>query len=392
MPILKLVIIPTKVLTDGRHKIRISIAHNSKTRYIPTDCIIDNLSQFKDGQVVNKEDCSYLNMKLRNQLNHYQKVIDSIFDVDIYSCSELRTILLQKKDYSNASYMQAANEYIEELSEEKREKSEKLYRLASKSFVKYEGEIMLVAITPKNIRHFEMQLDAKGLSSTTIKIYLTLVKVIINYAKKRKMVTYETDPFEFCRMPAANIRELDLTIDEIKAIRDVELEEYNLKVVRDIFMLSYYLAGINLVDLLAINFKNQTILEYTRKKTKNKKQGERKTSFTIQPEAQEIINKYITKGGKLVFGKYDTFGKCYSVVSRKIAALAEVAGIEKRVVYYSARKSFVQHGFELGISLEILEYCIGQSMKSNRPIFNYFRVMRKHADTAIRKILDDLNK
>lgn len=178
MPILKLVIIPTKVLTDGRHKIRISIAHNSKTRYIPTDCIIDNLSQFKDGQVVNKEDCSYLNMKLRNQLNHYQKVIDSIFDVDIYSCSELRTILLQKKDYSNASYMQAANEYIEELSEEKREKSEKLYRLASKSFVKYEGEIMLVAITPKNIRHFEMQLDAKGLSSTTIKIYLTLAKVM----------------------------------------------------------------------------------------------------------------------------------------------------------------------------------------------------------------------
>lgn len=112
-------------------------------------------------------------------------------------------------------------------------------------------------------------------------------------------------------------------------------------VVRDIFMLTYYLGGINLVDLLSINFKKSNVCKYVRTKTKNKKEGEMKTSFTIQPEAQELINKYISKTGKLVFGKYNTFGKCYSGVSRKIAELAEVAGIEKRVIYYSARKSFV---------------------------------------------------
>ena len=154
-------------------------------------------------------------------------------------------------------------------------------------------------------------------------------------------------------------------------------------------MLSYYLGGINLVDMLEIDFRKDWI-EYYRKKTKNKKHGESKTAFSIQPEARAIIDKYIQKNGRLVFGKYKTFGQCYSVVSRKMEELAKVAGIRKRVVYYSARKSFVQHGFELGISLEILEYCIGQSMKTNRPIFNYFRVMRKHADDAMRKIFDKL--
>ena len=54
--------------------------------------------------------------------------------------------------------------------------------------------------------------------------------------------------------------------------------------------------------------------------------------------------------------------------------------------------SFVQHGFDLGVSLEVLEYCIGQSMKSDRPIFNYLKVMRRHADEAIRKIIDALNE
>ena len=389
MATLKLCIVPAKILISGKHKVRISLAHNSETRYIPTSCIIDNLSQFKEGQIVNRTDAASMNVKLRTLLNHYQNVIDSIYDIDVYSCSELREILVRKKDHSHAKFSNAMNDYLTELSEEKRTKSEKLYRLAGQSFIKSQGDMLLVMITPRNIKHYLMNLEDKGLSPTTVKIYLTLLKVLINYAKKHNMVKYEVDPFEYCRMPQANIRELDLTTDELKAIRDIKPTKYNIGVVRDIFMLSYYLGGINLVDMLEIDFRKDWI-EYYRRKTRNKKLGESKTVFSIQPEARAIINKYIQKNGKLVFGKYRTFGQCYSVVSRKMEELAEIAGIQKRVIFYSARKSFVQHGFELGISLEILEYCIGQSMKTNRPIFNYFRIMRKHADEAMRKIFDSL--
>lgn len=389
MAILKLTIVPAKVLTDGKHKIRVSLAHNSGTRYIPTDCIVDSMSQFRDGQVVNHPEAAAMNVKLRNLLNHYQKVIDSIYDVHAYSCSELRELLIKKKDYTNVKFSDAANEYLSELAEEKRLKSEKLYRLACNSFINSQGDMLLTMITPRSIKQHGASLDEKGLSPTTIKIYLTLLKVILNYAVKRNMVRFEIDPFEFYRMPSANIRELDLTVEELKAIRDLDAPKYNIRVVRDIFMLSYYLGGINLVDMLEIDFRKNWI-EYYRRKTKNKKNGESKTAFSIQPEAREIIDKYIQKNGKLLFGKYETFGKCYSVVSRKMEELAKLAGISKRVVYYSARKSFVQHGFELGISLETLEYCIGQSMKTNRPIFNYLRIMRGHADKAIRTILDNL--
>ncbi len=249
MAILKLSISLDQSLKDGRYKIRISLSHKSSTRYIRTPYIIDSPSQFRNDQIINRPDSAVINSKLRKKICFYQYQLERIPNIDSYTCTELKALLLAQKDYSKIYFQQVANEYIEELSEEKRTKSEKLYRLAANSFIKYVGDIDLLLITPKEIRHFEMQLEEKGLSSTTIKIYLTLVKVIINYAKKRKMVTYETDPFDFCRMPAANIRELDLTIEEIKAIRDVELNHYNLRVVRDIFMLSYYLAGINLVDL-----------------------------------------------------------------------------------------------------------------------------------------------
>lgn len=388
MATLKLVIVPAKRLVNGKHKIRVALSHNSNTRYIPTDVIISD-GEFKDGMVVNRDDASHLNVKLRNILNYYQNIIDETMQLGSYTCSEVIKLLIKEHRYSNAKFSDAMKEYLEELKEEERHKSEKLYRLACESFIRECGDIFLNMITEKDIKTFRRNLEKRHLSPTTVRIYMTLVKVVIHFAEKRKMCKFEDNPFEDITPPSANVRELDLTIREIKAIRDLEAPKYNICVARDIFMLSYYLGGMNLVDMLEVDFRKNYI-EYYRQKTKNKKHGESKTAFSIQPEARDIINKYMKKNGKLVFGKYDTFGKAYSVISRKMDELAELAGIRKRVVFYSARKSFVQHGFDLGIALETLEYCIGQSMKTNRPIFNYVRVMRNHADKAMRQIFDSL--
>ena len=388
MATLKLVIVPAKRLVNGKHKIRVALSHNSNTRYIPTNVIISD-GEFKDGMVVNRDDASHLNVKLRNILNYYQNIIDETMQLGSYTCSEVIKLLLKEHRYSNAKFSDAMSAYLDDLKEEERHKSEKLYRLACESFIRECGDIFLNMITEKDIKTFRRNLEKRHLSPTTVRIYMTLVKVVIHFAEKRKMCKFEDNPFEDITPPSANVRELDLTIREIKAIRDLEAPKYNICVARDIFMLSYYLGGINLVDMLEVDFRKNYI-EYYRQKTKNKKHGESKTAFSIQPEARDIINKYMKKNGKLVFGKYDTFGKAYSVISRKMDELAELAGIRKRVVFYSARKSFVQHGFDLGIALETLEYCIGQSMKTNRPIFNYVRVMRNHADKAMRQIFDSL--
>ena len=68
MATLKLTIFKAKVLKDGRHKIRIAVCHKQETCYIVTRFIIDNLSQFKDGQVVKRADASIINTKLRSMI------------------------------------------------------------------------------------------------------------------------------------------------------------------------------------------------------------------------------------------------------------------------------------------------------------------------------------
>lgn len=186
---------------------------------------------------------------------------------------------------------------------------------------------------------------------------------------------------------------MDISVEELRRIRDYYTVFKGERKARDLFMLSYYLGGINLIDLMAYDFRDKTMLEYIRTKTRNKKKTNRTVSFSIPDEALPIIRQYMNpKTGRLSFGTSGTYDTFKNIVTRDIKRIAKKAGVKDwhRCCYYTARKSFVQHGFDLGISLEVLEYCIGQSMKSDRPIFNYLKIMRKHADEAIRTILDNL--
>ena len=55
MATLTLVIVPAKRLSDGTHKIRIRVAHNSETRFITTDIVVRE-NEFKNGKIVHRPD------------------------------------------------------------------------------------------------------------------------------------------------------------------------------------------------------------------------------------------------------------------------------------------------------------------------------------------------
>ena len=118
MATLKLTIFKAKVLKDGRHKIRVAVCHKHETSYIVTNFIIDNESQFKNGQVVKRPDASMINMKLRNLLNEYQEKLDSIKNQSIYSCQQLKNMLMKSSaGQDNATFQSVCTNYEKELEE-----------------------------------------------------------------------------------------------------------------------------------------------------------------------------------------------------------------------------------------------------------------------------------
>lgn len=394
MTTFSIVIVPTKRLANGKHRIRIAVAHQAQTRYIATPFILDSISQLKKGRVVRHENAAQINLCLQRTINEYILILSSIKHANQLTCTQLIHSIQEEERKKYLTFDVIAKEFLSTLQSESRIKSYKLYKTAISHFnrfLKKEHDIPLEQIRPSHIHQYQNFLEKRELSSTTVRIYLTLIKVILNYAIKMDYIHYKVHPFAACILPSSRIRNLDLTVDELKSLRDVSLKEQNLLIVRDLFMLTYYLGGINLKDLLDHHFEeNNLILSYIRHKTYRTKHGENEIVFSIQPEAQQIISKYRTDKGFLKFGPYESYNKVYSLIYRYLTRIAREAGITSSISYYSARKSFAQHGYNIGIQIETIEYCIGHSMKSNRPIGNYIRVMRSHADIAMRRIFDEL--
>lgn len=394
MTTFSIVIVPTKRLANGKHRIRIAVAHQAQTRYIATPFILDSISQLKKGRVVRHENAAQINLCLQRTINEYILILSSIKHANQLTCTQLIHSIQEEERKKYLTFDVIAKEFLSTLQSESRIKSYKLYKTAISHFnrfLKKEHDIPLEQIRPSHIHQYQNFLEKRDLSSTTVRIYLTLIKVILNYAIKMDYIHYKVHPFAACILPSSRIRNLDLTVDELKSLRDVSLKEQNLLIVRDLFMLTYYLGGINLKDLLDYHFEeNNLILSYIRHKTYRTKHGENEIVFSIQPEAQQIISKYRTDKGFLKFGPYESYNKVYSLIYRYLTRIAREAGITSSISYYSARKSFAQHGYNIGIQIETIEYCIGHSMKSNRPIGNYIRVMRSHADIAMRRIFDEL--
>lgn len=381
MTTFSIVIVPTKRLANGKHRIRIAVAHQAQTRYIATPFILDSISQLKKGRVVRHENAAQINLCLQRTINEYILILSSIKHANQLTCTQLIHSIQEEERKKYLTFDVIAKEFLSTLQSESRIKSYKLYKTAISHFnrfLKKEHDIPLEQIRPSHIHQYQNFLEKRELSSTTVRIYLTLIKVILNYAIKMDYIHYKVHPFAACILPSSRIRNLDLTVDELKSLRDVSLKEQNLLIVRDLFMLTYYLGGINLKDLLDYHFEeNNLILSYIRHKTYRTKHGENEIVFSIQPEAQQIISKYRTDKGFLKFGPYESYNKVYSLIYRYLTRIAREAGITSSISYYSARKSFAQHGYNIGIQIETIEYCIGHSMKSNRPIGNYIRDIQK---------------
>lgn len=398
MATIKLAILKHTQAKDGSYKIRIAIGHKQETHYIITRYKVLTWANFKNGVVCNQPDANYINVKLRNLLNDYDTRLDSIPNLSDLTCGQLRDMLRDMRAVtSSATILGVANEYTTLLRKENRSSYAKIIDTMVRKFLEYtNGDIYLQNISTATIDGYSHYLKAKGFAPAYETMCLVNIRTLVNRAIKLQLVRYDVHPFLYWHATQAEPRELDISVEDMRKFLTFQSKAKGKQRSVDFFLLSYYLGGINLIDLVAYDFRNykqQGILRYIRRKTRIKKRSNQYVEFSIPAEAYPIIDKYMNpKTGHILDVTEKQYRNRLNIIDTNLRNIAADLGITRKVSFYTARKSFVQHGFELGIPLETLEYCIGQSMKANRPIFNYVKIMRQHADLAIRQILEQLHQ
>lgn len=264
-------------------------------------------------------------------------------------------------------------DYLEEYSQRcDTERTKELYHFTALKVEKFDRNATL-SIDAKWLDRFERDM-LKTISINSASIHLRNIRAVFNYCRKYEGL--QNYPFSHFEIKKEETRKRNISIDELKSLRDMELKPHQEKY-RDVFLLMFYLIGINAIDLLTAERKQVVDgrLEYKRAKT------HKLYSVKIEPEANEIIEKY--KGRKLLlsFCENSTYKHFLQRMDRNLREIRE--GLTS---YYS-RHSWATIAYNNGVSYDTVSAALGHSHGSEITSI-YIDTDQRLVDEANRKVLD----
>lgn len=185
-------------------------------------------------------------------------------------------------------------------------------------------------------------------------------------------------PFRKFRIRKDPTRKRSLTVEQLRSLATMELKPWQKRYV-DTFMLMFYMMGINAVDLLnatpAMIYNGR--FDYCRHKTN------RPYSIKIEPEAQEIIDRYKGRSHLLSFcdngRKYKNFLKRMNMCLNKL-----IPGCSS----YYARHSSATIAAEIDVPLDTIANMLGHTDTSRRVTLVYVDFNMAKVDEANRRVID----
>lgn len=409
MATFKAVILKGQINVKGETNIKVLITHKRKTAYLSTKHYVKPTQMGKDGKVKYHPNAPFINKDLGLTILEYQrKILQQDRDINSMTVKDIKDLLTSSANI-NIDFYAYAEKRIEELKKNGKQTyisyGDSINRL--KEYAKA-GVLPFSNIDKRFLEGFEQFCREKGRKINSIAIYMRSIRAIFYSAldelnQEGQEPYIKNNPFRKYKIKIEPTKKRSLDIGTIIKIRDAELTNPHEIVARDIFILQFYLIGINIKDLFYYKLPVKDRIEYNRYKTK------RPYSIKIEPEAWEIINKYIGQKYLLKFADncgvkpnkahvrnpfryYDqrAFNK---MVNLKLKDIASDLNITEPVSTYYARHSWATIARNsCGISKDDISLCLGHKDPSKSVTDIYLNESINIIDKSNRKVLDLLKQ
>ncbi|WP_235299528.1 tyrosine-type recombinase/integrase [Portibacter marinus] len=284
----------------GKYPVKIRVTYQRKSRYFKTQYVLDE----------DEFDRSYKSIRPRGE---YKLLKDALLKIEFevqefirqderFSWEAVADFLYgveRKQDDVISSYQN----YIDLLESEKRYGNARAYRYSLKSLEDFLGSRSKLEYNEINVnflKRFDSFMSQRGLSKTTIGVYMRCLRFIINEGIRNDHLSQNLYPFGLEKhgkyaIPKGNNTKKALSKDELQSIANQDLSgNQSLEFCRDFWMISFYCGGINFADLLRLRIRdyNRKSISFIREKTKHTKVNASKTIIHLTDSCIQLIEIY----------------------------------------------------------------------------------------------------
>lgn len=389
MSSIKVLLYTSKSLKNGEHPIMLRIIKDRKSKYISvgascsTELWDEKKNLPKKKHPLFHELCVLIDTK---KVAANKLLLEFANEQTDFSAEEVKTVLTGS-DIKKQTVLAFFDTAIETLRRTDRLGTAEIFKTTKNSIATFRKgkDFDFSLITPGFLSKWDESLQQRGVTLTSIFVYMRTFQRLVNMAREEKCVRKDFNPFKefsFSKYRRAKSKKRAIAKDDIRAIAAFETEVGSrLFHAKNYFLFSYYARGINFIDMAHLTWQSvrNGRLDYTRRKTK--------THFTmalLEP-AQDILayyrEHYYDGENSFVFpilnpsylspmSIVNRVKKVLGEVNRSLKIISKELGLtEQRLTTYVARHSFATVMKKSGQSVAIISEAMGHDSESTTQIY-----------------------
>lgn len=388
----------SKVLSDGRHPITVTVTKDKKIkRKTIGRAFVKEWD--KVNKLVNKKKPTYVfeNQEITEQLLFYKKKFNDLkFSNTDWDAEDVFFEELLKRKEIEPSFHEFADNYLATLDPKSgyydtvKGRVNKVKRFSNKPFLISDIDNQWIKLFEKHCKTREFNnRGGQGNSNNTINDTFSTIKAIVNFAGQVNV------PLNKRKNKIDEVVKLKLTPEEIIKIEQLELNGDAFHY-RNAFLVQYYGRGMRIGDVLRLkkhNFTEDRLIYSTGK-------GNKPHSIKIVPKLLAIIKEYLSGEGFLfpfMKGSADQSKDDLNnqvtyrttKINETLADIMTLLQIDKKITTHNARHSFAAMADKkLGGDLKDVQAMLGHSSRAMTE--RYIKELRKsdEMDDVADKVFD----
>lgn len=366
---------------DGSYPLKVAVSRNSRTTYVHLNVYLreeewDALRQ----EVIRRPDRRMLNVMLQDRLAAFNTELMRLqMAGDLRRLSNREMIKRLSGEKSEATPVKLMRFYDTFVSSIPNKRTRELYEATIRKMEAFCGglsDLEFEDVTVSWLRAFEAFM-ARTLKVNSRSIHLRNLRAVFNAAIDDGLTSWY--PFRRFPIKSQQTPKRALPLYQLRKLHDVEVEPFMRKYI-DIYFLGFYLIGINMVDMSRLAPPVAGRIVYDRAKT------HKLYNIKIEPEAQEILDRYPGKNGLLSF--FDNVKDYKSISYREnlnLHRIGEMIGVPD-LTYYSCRHTWATLASDIDIPDDVIALALGHSRGTVTDV--YIRRNMAKVDEANRRVID----